>query len=143
MYAVFTMIEYISLHMRLNVLTIGVLKRGSKTKCLNLLVGCKSRTKRTNNHKKFVDPPNDRYYKALNTEWELVRHSNDFLLTSAYSWNIGKWDHVTSCDNIMSDFHQNFRKYFFLCCCVMVQIWSHLHNLQKSYEDFRILSFNM
>ena len=134
MYAVFTMIEDISSHMRLNVLTIGVLKRGSKTKCLNLLVGCKSRTKRTNNHKKLVDPPNDRYYKALNTEWELVSH----ILTvfcwrqhffSDFSWNIAKWDHVTSCDNIMSDFHQNFRKYFFLCCCVMVQISSHLHNL--------------
>ena len=73
---------------------------------------------------------------SKNKDWPT--HYADFLMTSALFGQIfQKWRHVTSRDVIMSDFHQTFRKCFFYWYYDCVQIWSHLHHLNGSYEQLR------
>ena len=102
----------------------------------------------TKSRKKEFDPSYESCYIAafsnicfMQSQWIFCADVSSF---SAHSGTkMAKWRHVTSRDVNMSDFHQTFRKCFSYWYEVTVQIWSDLHYLNKSYDNFCILPFCM
>ena len=87
---------------------------------------------------KWLTPRWKRIIKLHSKNLAICRFFADFLLTSAlFRQKNQKWRHVTSRDVIMSDFQKKVRKCFFLWYYDVVQIWSHLHHPNRSYEQLR------
>ena len=89
---------------------------------------------------KLVCRPNHQTGLVRYTLKVLVLTSAYLMMTSSKIWQKLK---IRQSDVIMSDFHKNFRKWPPGGYLVCVQIWSHLHHLNKSYAIFRFFQFCM